>query len=92
MEQPVKIIVSSKALFDIIGRLSLHTDVVEISVCGRTLYIGDEILHVEHNKQGMIQVSMEKLRYLRHILRNVEDSPVVLMINGDNLFLSEIYI
>lgn len=96
MEQPVKIIVSSKALFEALHSLNLDYrdkfSFIRIEVSGGKVAIDTYALEVEHRGTGFIEVRAERLVYLRGILSRIAESPVVLMIQGDSLFLSDIYI
>lgn len=96
MEQPVKIIVSSLALHKSLIDLQLYSrsehEYIRIDVSKGELKIGDIILYVEHNRPGWMEIRVQRLRYLRKILEKIQESPVVLIIRGDTLFLSEIYI
>lgn len=95
MEQPVKIIVSSLALYETLRAADISIlggNMIDLTVENGKLKIGEAILHIEHNRAGSLSVMEGKLAYLRDILSKVWESPVVLIIRGDTLFLSEIYI
>lgn len=95
MQQPVKIIVSSLALYETLRSADISIlggNMIELTVESGKLKIGEAILHVEHNRAGSLAISEGRLAYLRNILSKVHESPVVLIIHGDTLFLSEIYI
>lgn len=96
MEQPVKILISSSALYKGLYNLNLDyredSETLQIDVANGKMQIGSCLLAVEHNKPGLLNIRTARLVYLRGILSRVIDSPIMLIINGDNLFLSEIYI
>lgn len=96
MEQPVKILLSSKALYKALYSLGLYNrdedSIIRIEVSGGKMVIDTYALDVDHKGDGLVEMRAARLVYLRSILSRVEESPIVLMINGDNLYLSEIYI
>lgn len=96
MEKTVKILLSSKALYKALYSLDLdyrdEDSIIRIEVSGGKMVIDTYAIDVEHKGDGLVEMRAARLVYLRGILSRVEESPVVLIINGDNLFLSEIYI
>lgn len=92
-----KIIVSSTALNKWLNSAKVGLmdcdSIIEIIISKGILSINSHKIEVEmKGDMGLFYTTSDKLYYLQTILKVIHDSPVVVIFDGDHIYLSEIYI